>query len=412
MAGDDCTGCAADFVRQPDARKRDVPIRERGGVENTKVGGRVPRRKPVARRPKTPRAKHAVTARASPLPPAESLPAPVGSAGASVSNQRCPARAAYRARSLRGLLAVHSRVSDLPDHDEVEDSASEGAFHAWIRRRNPFVGDDLAVLNPPAGARLLAGVDPVLDGVHLHVREHGYAAAGRKAVRRNLSDVAGMGGMPIAVLLSLICPRSAGMADVQTLYEAAERAAGDAGCPIVGGDFATWDGPLAVTVAVLGVAEHPVPRGRARPGQSLYVTGPLGGSIRGRHLTFAPRLDEGRRLAERAGELGVTAMMDLSDGLSRDLPRLLGSNVGATIDVARVPVHHDANALSAETGREPLWHALNDGEDYELLFAADRIAPRLPAIRIGTIDPEPGVRLRTSDGVQPLDPEGWEHRLA
>ena len=274
----------------------------------------------------------------------------------------------------------------------------EAEFLSYVAQRCPRAGDDLAILESPRG-RLLAGIDPVLDGVHLNIAEHGHAAAGRKAVNRNLSDVAAMGGTPTAVLLSLVIPKRDALADALACFDAARAAAEAAGCELVGGDFATWDGPLVVTAAVLGEADRPVPRTGATPGQRLFVTGPLGGSILGRHLTFAPRLAEGRALANQ-----VSAMMDLSDGLARDLPRLLD---GLGADLSNVPVHPDAVRLAADTGRPPLWHALNDGEDYELLFAADTNSFGAECFEIGVVSATSGVTING----KAIEAGGWEHVL-
>ena len=299
------------------------------------------------------------------------------------------------------------------------DREGEGAFLAWVRERQAplasgdgpvrrAAGDDLAVLDWPGGLVLL-GADPVLDGVHLDVAQHGWTAAGRKAMNRNLSDVAAMAATPVAATLSLIVPQGATLADAKTIYEGAEAAGKAAGCPIVGGDFATWPGRLAVVVGILARAAAPVPRGGARPGQGLFVTGPLGGSILGRHLSFAPRLTMAAQIVEAARP---SAMLDLSDGLSRDLPRLLGDAVGATLDTASVPIHDDARRLSLQTGRDPLWHALHDGEDYELLFATDATGAPPGCVRIGTVDATSGVRIRMPGGaIEPLEAMGWEHHL-
>src|SRR5687767_11044579 len=232
-------------------------------------------------------------------------------------------------------------------------SGDEQAFLAWVRRRQEASlagncpGDDLAVLPWPGGLVLL-GVDPLLDGVHVNLSQHGPCAAGRKAMNRNLSDVAAMAGEPVAATVSLVVPRSLSLEAVQEVYLGAEAAGQEVGCPIVGGDFATWDGPLVVTVGILGRTEQAVLRERARPGEHLYVTGPLGGSILGRHLTFKPRLDMGLRAAR---EFGASAMIDISDGLSLDLPRLLGTASGATIDASAIPIHADAARLAAQSGR-------------------------------------------------------------
>jgi thiamine-monophosphate kinase len=247
-------------------------------------------------------------------------------------------------------------------------------FIDWVRRLQPRsalvpvpAGDDLAVLDWPAGDLLLVGVDQVLDGVHFDAAVHAPRLIGRKAMNRNLSDCAAMACLPAAAVVTLALPRGAGGDYARELYLGAKEAGDAVGCAIVGGRH-------RVVARPAGRHRHgprpagrrpPVTRGGARPGDRLYVSGPLGGSILGRHLSFAPRVEQARRLAEGGA---VTAMLDLSDGLSRDVAHLCReSGVGAVIDAAGVPVHDDARALSARDGRPPLDHALHDGEDYELL---------------------------------------------
>ena len=124
-------------------------------------------------------------------------------------------------------------------------------------------------------------------------------------------------------------------------------------CPIVGGDTGSWPGKLALSVTILGrsAGVNPIRRGGARAGDGVYVTGPLGGSILGRHMTFEPRVALARELA---GAGGVTAMLDLSDGLSRDLRHVCReSGVGAVIDRDAVPVHPDALELSDQEETPP-----------------------------------------------------------
>ena len=229
-------------------------------------------------------------------------------------------------------------------------------------------------------------------------------------MNRNLSDVAAMGGRPLAATLSLVVPRSMTLDQVQEVYLGAEEAGLAAACPIVGGDFASWDSRLVVTVGILGTVDHPVLREGSLPGQTLFVTGALGGSILGRHLTFEPRVGLSRRLAAGGDE---TAMIDLSDGLSRDLGHVCrASSVGAVIDAAAIPVHGDAVEVSRRDGRPPLDHALHDGEDYELLFTG-RPREYPGATRVGVVTDEPGATwLRLADGSRrPLAPEGWGHTL-
>jgi thiamine-monophosphate kinase len=272
-------------------------------------------------------------------------------------------------------------------------------------------GDDLAVLNWDAAADglLVVGVDQVLDGVHFDSVVHSPRQIGRKVMNRNLSDCAAMGCLPAAAVATIAAPRGVGAEYLQDLYRGMRDAADPFGCPIVGGDTGSWDGKLAVTVAILGrtAGVEPVRRSGAKPGDGIFVSGPLGGSLLGRHMTFEPRVFLGRTL----GKSGVSAMIDLSDGLSRDLAHICReSGVGAVIDASAVPIHDDAAELFRRDRRTPLEHALHDGEDYELLFTFAGGTTLCP--RIGEIIPAPGVWLRNADGARtPLEPKGWEHAL-
>ena len=275
-------------------------------------------------------------------------------------------------------------------------------------------GDDLAALKfDAADGLIVVGIDQVLDGVHFDSKQHAPERVGRKAMNRNLSDCAAMACLPAAAMVSLALPRALPMDWAKRLYDGIREAGLVFDCPIVGGDTGTWNGPLAVTVAILGRAAGPfdktvvpVRRSGAKPGDAVYVTGPLGGSILGRHLDFTPRVREARALVAAHR---ISAMIDLSDGLSRDAAHLAReSGVGIVIDAASVPVHADVAKLT--DGRPPLEHALHDGEDYELCFTGEvRIAS---AVRIGTVVAERGVWLQTDDERRPLAAGGFEHRLS
>jgi thiamine-monophosphate kinase len=292
-------------------------------------------------------------------------------------------------------------------------------FIQWLRsqqRATPLValpaGDDLAVLRWPADDLLLVGVDQVLDGVHFDAAVHPPRAIGAKVVNRNLSDCAAMACLPAAAVVAAALPQGAGLDYAKELYLGMRAAADAFGCEIVGGDTGSWPGKLALSVTILarsdGVA--PVSRAGARPGQYVYVTGPLGGSIRGRHMTFSPRVYEARRLAQTRL---VTAMIDLSDGLSRDLAHICReSGVGAVLDERRIPIHPDVAAL-ADASRPPLDHALHDGEDYELLVVTSAELPAdQGAIFVGRTTAEPGIRLTDAHGRErPLGARGFEHTL-
>ncbi|HEX4055674.1 MAG TPA: thiamine-phosphate kinase [Tepidisphaeraceae bacterium] len=285
----------------------------------------------------------------------------------------------------------------------------------WIRSnqgKSPLVsvgiGDDLAELKWPADDLLLVGVDQVIDGVHFDSSVHSPRQIGRKAMNRNLSDCAAMGCLPAAAVVAVALPKGRPIDNAKELYHGLREAGDVFACVIVGGDTATWDGKLVVSVTILGrsAGVRPVTRGGALPGHGIYVTGPLGGSILGRHLTFQPRIALGRQLAAIA-----TAMIDLSDGLSRDLSHICrASGVGAVIESRHVPIHLDAVELSRRDGISAMQHALNDGEDYELLFTC--AAEISSAIRIGRTTETPGIFLEDENANRtPLVSLGWEHNL-
>jgi thiamine-monophosphate kinase len=301
--------------------------------------------------------------------------------------------------------------------------AGEFEFLSWIGRRQRSsdlvhigVGDDLAVLNWQSGDLLLVGVDQVLDQVHFDSAIHAPRLIGRKAMNRNLSDCAAMGCLPAAAVATVALPTGCGLEYAQELYLGMEEAAGAFDCAIVGGDTGAWAGKLAMTVTILGRSGgiEPVTRRGAKPGDFIFVSDPLGGSILGRHMTFEPRVALGRKLAE---EHFPSAMIDLSDGLSRDLAHICRqSGVGAIVEAHAIPVHANA-VLLARDGRSALQHALNDGEDYELLLTS-ACAGHSGLIRIGQITADPAILLRTPGSspdlaatISPLNPQAWEHRL-
>ncbi|HET6251675.1 MAG TPA: thiamine-phosphate kinase [Tepidisphaeraceae bacterium] len=288
----------------------------------------------------------------------------------------------------------------------------------WIRAQHPpsaFVpvpqGDDLAVLNWNAKDLLLVGVDQALDGVHFDSTIHSPRQIGRKVMNRNLSDCAAMACLPAAAVATVALHQGSGVEYARELYLGLREAADPLGCVLVGGDTASWPGKLAVTVTILGKSAGiaPITRGGAKPGDGLYVSGPLGGSILGRHMTFTPRVELARQLAATGS---ITAMIDLSDGLSRDLGHICKqSGVGAIINAANIPIHADAIELSRRDGVSPLDHALSDGEDHELLFTA-AADPKMPGVmRIGTIVSEPGMWIEKPGGRETLAAKGWQHSL-
>lgn len=281
------------------------------------------------------------------------------------------------------------------------------------------IGDDCAVVR--TGRRepfdLLLKSDPVIEGVHFTAAADP-VAVGHKAVGRVLSDIAAMGGEPLWAVIDLVAPPGASVARIERIYRGAVRLAKRWGLAIVGGDTARG---RALELHVMAVGRVPrgaaVLRAGASNGDVIYVTGALGGSAAGRHLTFTPRLAEGQWLAQGRW---ATAMMDISDGLAADLPRLLvASGRGAVIETDAIPVSAATRRLR---DRRPLLdHALGDGEDFELLFtvpsrratafeAAWRKRFRTRCSRIGAITTAKGLRMVTEqDEIRRLTIKGYEH---
>lgn len=294
---------------------------------------------------------------------------------------------------------------------------SEFDFIDWLRARqrtSAFVqlpaGDDLAILAPAPNDLLVVGVDQVLEDVHFDLKQHPLADVGRKVVNRNLSDCAAMACLPAALVVSVALPRSLSIDDARTLYLGMEAAAAAFECEIVGGDTGSWNGPLAASVTVIGRSAGiaPVRRSGARPGDYLHVSGSLGGSILGRHMSFIPRVALARELASRSL---TRAMIDLSDGLSGDAAHLAReSDVALVFDAAAIPIHDDAHALAARDRVAALDHALHDGEDYELLIASS--SPQLDSCtRIGIAEAGTGVWIEVDGTRAALPRRSWSHLL-
>jgi thiamine-monophosphate kinase len=251
---------------------------------------------------------------------------------------------------------------------------SEFEFIDWVRRTTPASprallgpGDDAAEISWPSGVSCLATTDMLLEGSCFVLSEVGPRLVGRKALAVNLSDIAAMSGRPVAALVSVALPRTFSRSQAEELHRGLCDLAEEYAVAVVGGDTSSWNGPLAINVVLLGepTGAGPVRRRGAEPGDWLLVTGPLGGSIRGKHLRFTPRVREALTL-HRAARL--KAMIDISDGLAADLNHILEeSRCGGVLQEADIPISDDARLMNDE--RSPLDHALGDGEDFELLFA-------------------------------------------
>ncbi len=276
----------------------------------------------------------------------------------------------------------------------------------------PF-GDDMAGV---PGTDLLWTTDMLMDGIDFDSRVHGWAAIGRKAMAVNLSDCAAMGATPVAALAAVALNDSTTMDDALELLAAVQACGAEFGCPLVGGDTNSWSAPLVISISMAARCERPsgpVRRDGARPGDRVWLTGRVGGSILGRHLTFTPRVELGRRIGR---ELNPHAMIDISDGLALDLDRLLeASGCGAVLEgeCLAAAIHPDAVELSRRDGRSALEHALHDGEDFELIAAlppdSDAAARGLGLIPIGRFVSKAGVWLENGAARRRVAPRGWEH---
>jgi thiamine-monophosphate kinase len=296
----------------------------------------------------------------------------------------------------------------------------------WLRGRTPASprvlvgpGDDTAAVRMTPGAPCLVTTDMLLEGSCFVLAEAGPRRVGRKAMAVNLSDIAAMAGRPVAAVVSVGLPRRGGRALGEELYLGMREVADAFETDVVGGDTNSWDGPLVVSVTLLGEAtgRGPVTRAGARPGDWLLVTGPLGGSILGKHLDFTPRVREAQQL-HAAAELH--AMIDLSDGLAADVGHVCReSRCGAVLYADAVPISDAARAMS--DGHSPLEHALSDGEDFELVFAVSpedgaRLTEGQPVAgvtlaRVGECVAESGLWLEVNGERRALEPRGYVHRL-
>lgn len=303
----------------------------------------------------------------------------------------------------------------MPDRNEL-------ALIDWIRQRAASapslqlgIGDDCAVWQP-SGSPLLFTTDVLMEEVDFRVDETTPQLIGRKAMAVNLSDIAAMAGQPLAALVGVALPKSRGFEFAKQLHEGMQSLAAEFDVAIIGGDTNTWDGPLVISVTLIGEATDrgPVRRSGAKAGDWLFVTGALGGSILGHHLTFTPRVREALELHRL---IDLHAMIDLSDGLAADLHHLLDeSGVGATLFEDSLPIS-EATCRMADN-RSSLEHALSDGEDFELLFTVSpsdgakvlKTTGDVTATRIGEIESQPGCRIRMADGSsRDLPRGGWEH---
>ena len=367
---------------------------------------------------------------------------------------------------------------------------------SWLREHLPphpllrlGLGDDAAVLRMAGVEECVLTVDLLTDHVDFELSNVDPRRVGRKALAANLSDLAAMAARPLAGVVALALPRPGttnhifhhtgqvadsvpllrrssaerdprpdtackqavaheiahggercGLELAVALYEGMLPLAEQYDLAIAGGDTNSWDGPLVISITLLGAVtpRGPLRRDGAKPGDRIVVTGSFGGSLLGRHLDFEPRVREALYLHE---QYELHAGIDVSDGLSLDLAHVLEeSHCGAVINTDAVPVADDARRLAEQRadGSTPLSHALSDGEDFELILAVPADEARrmlhdqplagdcpnfrvsgngtvpfdaaVPLTDIGEFVAEPGLWQIDGSGLRrPLVPQGWQH---
>jgi thiamine-monophosphate kinase len=275
------------------------------------------------------------------------------------------------------------------------------------------IGDDAAVFTTPPGMKQLVTSDCLVDSVHFDVASTSLSLIGRKCVGASISDIAAMCGSPTYVIISIIAPLSFKLDDLKELYDGMCAISNSHHCSIVGGDFVSHDGPLAINVTVLGQAKQDHVRFRfgTKANDRIFVSGSLGGSRLAHHLTFEPRVELGLSIGANPA---VHAVTDITDGLVIDLHSILAAELyGATLIESAIPTSQ--HLLNAETA---LQAALYDGEDFELLFTAssrytghlDNTPGDIPITEIGYVTQAAEfLLLEDSGNVKSLDVRGYSH---
>ncbi|MCD5390346.1 thiamine-phosphate kinase [candidate division NPL-UPA2 bacterium] len=281
------------------------------------------------------------------------------------------------------------------------------------------IGDDAAVIKVDGPKLTLFTTDSLIEDVHFTRPALSAYQIGWKALAVNLSDIAAMGGVPEHGLVSIGLPSQTSVDFVDSLYQGIKDLSDKFKVNIVGGD--TVSSPqLIVNISLLGEVEEEylALRSGAKAGDKVLVTGDLGGSaahrLAGKHLSPQPRVEEGRAIVKR---LWPTSMIDISDGLASDLGRICeSSQVGAKIWLEKIPVSEKTRQMSEQLGEDFVRLALEGGEDYELLFTAQRV-PELTSEMdvsltvIGEITDQKG-KLSLIDKERkshPLKSKGYEH---
>ncbi|NVM21172.1 MAG: thiamine-phosphate kinase [Desulfobacterales bacterium] len=337
------------------------------------------------------------------------------------------------------MISKNKTLSDLGETGIIRliQGKSPHELPSYVKKG---IDDDCAVLETASNRVLLVTTDTLIEGIHFTGRTISAEALGWKALAVNISDIAAMGGAQQTAFLSIALRPDSQASFLESFMAGFNALAGKTGVVLAGGDTVESPSFAAITITLLGdcLPEHVVYRSGARAGDDVWVTGPLGNAAAGlfllqnkeagapseydalvrAHQKPMPLFKLGRALAE--GGL-VHAMIDISDGISKDLGHVCEqSGVGAVLEAASIPLSSDLSRLAAEMGKNPLDWALHGGEDYALLFTAspadkakiESLTAKLsgsPATRVGAIVREDGISLVYHEGKVPLEPCGYLH---
>ncbi len=278
------------------------------------------------------------------------------------------------------------------------------------------IGDDMAQIRAGADGTLLVTTDMLLDGTHFDLSVCTLEEACYKAMAASLSDCAAMATIPVCAVVAVALPTDFGADELRRIHAGVVDAGQRFGCELIGGDITKWKEnaeSFAINVTMLSKpsGHHPpVRRSGAQVGDIICVTGPLGGSLHGKHLHFTPRVAEALVLTKAAT---IHAMMDITDGLVTDLNRICTqSGVGALLEAAQLPISEAAKKTD-----DPMTAVFYDGEDFELLFTLSPAEYKkikdlddVTVLPVGKITDSGKIQNRLTDGrIVDVPAGGYDH---